>query len=102
MTGGVEKNVLERFAAAGVPEQNVCFARDNFTLNDDKPPAELVHECRSCDGPTMNVFDAVQASGRADDLQRELEALHVSQNTSANPDTTRIDATFLRVTVSAP
>ena len=33
MTWGVESNVIERFAAAGIPKDNISFARDTFTFN---------------------------------------------------------------------
>ena len=33
MTWGVEGNVIERFAGAGVPKENVSFARDTSRLN---------------------------------------------------------------------
>jgi hypothetical protein len=48
----------------------------------------------------MNAFDAARKNGRADDLQKELENLFEAQNTASRRDTTRIPATFLRVTVS--
>ena len=32
MTWGIESNVIERFAGAGVPEEKISFARDTFTL----------------------------------------------------------------------
>jgi hypothetical protein len=48
----------------------------------------------------MNAFEAADKSGRADDLQKELETLFTSQNTSHRNDITSIPATFLRVTVS--
>ena len=38
----------------------------------------------------------------ADDLQKELETLFQSQNTSLNAATTSIPATFLRVAVERP
>ena len=47
----------------------------------------------------MNAFEAAENSGRAADLQRELEELFESQNRSADKSRTRIPATFLRVTV---
>jgi hypothetical protein len=47
----------------------------------------------------MNAFDAAEKSGRGDELQRELEALFTSQNTSGREDVTSISATFLLVTV---
>jgi hypothetical protein len=47
----------------------------------------------------MNAFDAAEKSGRAADLQRELETLFDSQNKSPSKSATSIPATFLRVTV---
>ena len=46
----------------------------------------------------MNAFDAAEKNDRAADLQKELEELFSSQNTSK--DATSIPATFLRVTVA--
>jgi hypothetical protein len=48
----------------------------------------------------MNAFEAAEKSGRADELQNELDALFVSQNRSPQAGATSIEATFLRVTVS--
>jgi hypothetical protein len=50
-------------------------------------------------GPTMNAFEAARKNGREADLQRELEALFVSQNKSLDPTETCVEAAFLRVTV---
>src|SRR4029077_12120282 len=33
MTWGVDSNVIERFAGAGVPAEKISFARDTFTFN---------------------------------------------------------------------
>ena len=33
MTWGVESNVIERFAGAGVPEEKISFVRDTYTFN---------------------------------------------------------------------
>jgi hypothetical protein len=99
MTWGVEDVVTERFTAAGVPKENIAFARDTFTFNYPGPPSHFVGEFRSYYGPTMNAFAAAEGSGRADELQTALEALFDSQNTSPSHDITRIPATFLRVTV---
>src|SRR5213082_1642510 len=98
MTWGVESNVIERFAAAGVPAENISFARDTFTFNFSGPPSAYVDEFRKYYGPTMNAFEAAEKSGRAADLQRELEELFNRQNKSK--DATSIPATFLRVTVA--
>src|SRR5580765_3480273 len=98
MTWGVESHVLERFGAAGVPPENISCERDTFTFRFDGAPAAYVNEFRDYYGPTMNAFDAAEKSGRAADLQRELEELFDAQNTSA--EGTVIPATFLRVTVN--
>ena len=97
MTWGVEKNVLDRFAAAGISEGKLSFNRDTFTFNFGGTPAQFVDEFRAYYGPTMNAFDAAEKNGKAADLQRELVDLFTSQNTSKQ--STSIPATFLRVTV---
>lgn len=99
MTWGVEDNVIERFTAAGVPKENIAFARDTFTFNYPGAPSGFVGEFRSYYGPTMNAFAAAEESGRAGELQAELEALFESQNASVSRDITCIPATFLRVTI---
>jgi hypothetical protein len=63
-------------------------------------PSALLAEFRQYYGPTMNAFDAAGKNGRADELHKELENLFEAQNTAPRRDTTRIPATFLRVTVS--
>ena len=99
MTWGIEANVVERFASAGVPRDNVSFARDTYTFNFPGTPSEFVEVFRRYYGPTMNAFEAAEKNGRADDLKKELDALFESQNTSPRKDATSIPATFLRVTV---
>ena len=98
MTWGVESNVIERFAAAGVPAENISFARETFTFNFPGTPSEYVDEFRKYYGPTMNAFEAAEKKGQTDELQKELEELFNSQNKSQ--DATSIPATFLRVTVA--
>jgi SAM-dependent methyltransferase len=99
VTWGVEENVVERFSHAGVHPDHIAFERDTYVFTYPAPPTELVAAFRSYYGPTMNAFAAAEANGRADELQRELEELFVSQNTVADGTTTAIPATFLRVTV---
>jgi len=101
MTWGVESHVLERFGAAGVPNEHITCVRDTYTFNYPNPPAELVAAFRSYYGPTMNAFEAAEKNGRAADLQKELVAFFESQNRSPTRGTTSIPATFLRVTVRA-
>ncbi len=97
MTWGVEDNVVERFTAAGIPEDRISFQRDTYTFNFPNPPSEVVTLFRNYYGPTMNAFEAAEANGREAELQAELEALFNEQNTS--DEGTSISATFLRVTV---
>jgi len=99
MTWGVESNVVERFVAAGISEDQISFETDTFTFETAKSPAEFVADFKNYYGPTMNAFEAAEANGKAADLQNELVQLFESQNESGN-DTTSIPATFLRVTVT--
>ena len=99
MTWGLEPNVIERFTAAGVPKERISFARDTYSFNYHGVPSELLAVFRKYYGPTMNAFEAAEKSGRADELQQELETLFNNQNKSPRKDTTSIPATYLRVTV---
>ena len=99
MTWGIEENVIERFASAGVGPNNISFARDTYVFNFAGAPSEVVDAFRRYYGPTMNAFEAAEENGRADDLKKELDALFESQNKSSRKDITSIAATFLRVTV---
>jgi len=100
VTWGIESNVIERFASAGVPAEKISFVRDTFTFNFAGTPSAFVDEFRKYYGPTMNAFEAAEKNGRAADLQRELEELFASQNKSSGQDATSIPATFLSVTVA--
>ena len=100
MTWGIESNVLERFAAAGVPGGNVAFLKDTYTFNASVPPASWLDDFRAYYGPTMNAFAAAEQNGKAAELQNELEALFERQNRSEIKGSTSIPATFLRVTVT--
>jgi SAM-dependent methyltransferase len=100
MQWGVEGQVIERFGAAGVPHERISFARDTYTFRSEGTPAEMLATFRAYYGPTMNAFEAAEKNGKAADLQRELQALFESQNTSGSQRTTVIPATFLRVTVA--
>ncbi|MGC2628213.1 MAG: class I SAM-dependent methyltransferase [Candidatus Udaeobacter sp.] len=97
MTWGVEGSVIERFTAAGIPKENISFARDTFTFNFPGTPAAFVDAFRKYYGPTMTAFEAAEKQDKADELQKQLEELFNSQNKSQ--DGTSIPATFLRVTV---
>jgi ubiquinone/menaquinone biosynthesis C-methylase UbiE len=100
MTWGVEKEVTERFAAAGIAADKVSFVRDTYSFNTPAAPATLVDAFKRYYGPTMNAFEAAEKNGRAASLQTELEALFEAQNKASSRDATSIPATFLRVTVA--
>jgi ubiquinone/menaquinone biosynthesis C-methylase UbiE len=100
MTWGIESNVIERFAAAGVPAANISVAKDTYTFNTPVPPAAFLADFRAYYGPTMNAFAAAEKNGKTEELQHELEALFEQQNHSEIKGTTSIPATFLRVTVT--
>ena len=99
MMWGVESNVRERFAGAGIPNERISFAKDTYTFNFPGTPSGFLEAFRKYYGPTMNAFEAAEKSGRARDLLQELEALFNNQNKSKNKNWTSIPATFLRVTV---
>ncbi|MGA8721244.1 MAG: class I SAM-dependent methyltransferase [Solirubrobacteraceae bacterium] len=100
VTWGVEENVIERFAGAGVPADKISFEKATYTFNFSGPPSELLSEFRTYYGPTMNAFDAAAASGRETELQNELEALFSEHNPNGTKAPTSIPATFLKVTVT--
>lgn len=100
MTWGVESHVIERFGAAAIPADRISFERDTFTFDYPTAPWTLVDAFKKYYGPTMNAFEAAEKNGRAGDLQKELEDLFNQQNRSAQPSSTSIPATFLRVTVA--
>jgi len=100
MTWGIESNVLERFAGAGVPAGKISCVKDTYVFNAPVPPAAYVADFRTYYGPTMNAFVAAEQKGKCAELQRELETLFERQNTSTVKGATSIPATFLRVTVT--
>jgi ubiquinone/menaquinone biosynthesis C-methylase UbiE len=98
MTWGVEANVIERFAAAGIPATSISFEKSTYTFESPSSPAGFLADFRSYYGPTMNAYEAAAANGREAELHAELTALFNEHNTSE--DGTSIPATFLRVTVA--
>ncbi len=100
MTWGIEDNVIERFAAAGVPEDHISFDRPIYRFTYPGTPSELLTQFRTYYGPTMNAFEAARTAGREAELQAELETLFNAQNDSPKSDLTSIPATFLLVTIA--
>jgi hypothetical protein len=100
MTWGIENNVTERFAGAGVMSEKISFIRDTYSFNYPGSPSDFVAAFRKFYGPTINAFEAAEKNGRSADLHEELVDLFNSQNKSQRMDATSIPATFLRVTVA--
>ena len=100
MAWGIEDNVIERFAAAGIGEDRVAFERATYTFNYPGTPSAFLAQFRAFYGPTMNAYEAAAADGREAELQGELETLFDKHNVSTDEGTTSIPATFLRVTVA--
>jgi SAM-dependent methyltransferase len=100
MTWGVEENVIERFAEAGVPADRIEFSRETYAFDYPASPTELLSVFRTYYGPTMNAFAAADADGRTEDLQRELATLFTSQNASPDADATSIPAIYLQVSAT--
>lgn len=100
MLWGVESHVIERFTNAGIQKEDISFSKETFQFSLPEKPSEVLARFRSYYGPTMNAFDAAEKNGKAEDLQRELQALFESQNQSGSKDTTLIPATFLKVVVT--
>jgi SAM-dependent methyltransferase len=99
MLWGVERDVIDRFVAAGASADAIAFSRESWVFTALKSPAALVEDFSDYYGPTMNAFDAARAAGREDDLRRDLVHLFEAQNISGAADATSISATYLRVTV---
>jgi SAM-dependent methyltransferase len=98
MAWGDEAIVRDRFAAAGIDQDNIRFERATFHFRHPGTPAELLGLFRDYYGPTMNAFEAAAKIGRADQLRRELTALFESQNTAIGR--TEIPASYLKVTIT--
>lgn len=102
MQWGVASQVIDRFAAAGIPSQNISFFRDTYVFDYAGTPEAYVREFKKYYGPTMNAFETAEKNGKGEELQFELEQLLKAQNTSPDHDRTLIPASFMRVTVNVP
>ncbi len=100
MTWGSRANVIERFGAAGIPPAKVSCVKDTYTVQLSARASRLRSGFQELLRPTMNAFAAAEQSGKAADLQKELDALFERENRSQTKGATSIPATFLKVTVS--
>lgn len=100
MTWGIESNVIERFANAGIAKEKISFKRDTYRFSAQISPAAFVERFKKFYGPTMNAFEAAEKNGKTDALQQELITLFTAQNESKDKNAVSIPATFLRVTVT--
>jgi SAM-dependent methyltransferase len=100
VTWGLENNVRDRFAAAGINEDDIRCERATYVFRYPGPPADFLAAFRDYYGPTMNAFEAAAKDGREAQLEGELTELFETQN-EAGPDRTEIPATYLKVTVTS-
>jgi SAM-dependent methyltransferase len=98
LTWGVEDEVVDRFAAAGISPERIGFERASWNFDYAGTPEELVGLFRDYYGPTMNAFAAAASDGREAQLQAELDALFAAQNRAE--EGTEIAATFLLVNIT--
>ena len=102
MRWGVESDVIDRFTAAGADRDAIAMAKAIFVMTYPGPPIAMLETFIDYYGPTMTAFEHAARNGTAAALKTELADLFERQNKSDDADTTEIDATFLRVTVSVP
>ena len=102
MTWGVEANAIERFEAVGIPRGNITCEKDTYTFNYPGSASHFLDQFRNFYGPTMNAFEAAAKTGKAEQLQDELDLLFNRQNQARTNDSTTIPASFLRVTIRVP
>jgi hypothetical protein len=93
MAWGIEDNVIERFAAAGIPRERIAFQRATYTFDYLGSASDYLGEFRDFYGPTMNAYEAAATHGRQAELHAELEALFDKQSVSTVHGTTSIPAT---------
>jgi ubiquinone/menaquinone biosynthesis C-methylase UbiE len=99
MTWGVEAQIVDRFAHAGVPEDKISMIKDTFYFaSPDKSPTHFIELFRDFYGPTMNAYDAARKNGKEGELHNQLVELANSENKSKDAGTL-IPATFMRTTV---
>jgi SAM-dependent methyltransferase len=97
---GIEAEVIERFASAGIPRSNVSFLREMYHFSSPAPPIDLMNEFRCYHGETIEAFEAAERGGHAENMRSELTALFERLNISGRRDVTLIPAAYLRVTVT--
>ena len=98
MTWGIENNVIERFAGAGVPKEKISFVRDTYTFNFPGAPSEFVDAFRNYYGPTMNAFEAAEKNGRAAICRRNWKPCSTAKTRAQ----ARMPPPFLRPSCALP
>jgi len=100
MTWGVDAQIIERFAQAGVPREKISMVKDTYTfISPGTSPAKFIELFRRFYGPTMNAFEAAEKNGKTEELLSQLVELATAHNKNTTGGIS-IPATFLRVTVS--
>src|SRR2546427_7965763 len=69
MTWGVESHIIERFAQAGVPREEISMLKDTYSfVSPEVGPTEFIDLFRRFYGPTMNAFEAAVKSGKVREI----------------------------------
>ena len=82
MTGGSRTTWSNASSLLEFPKAGFRASATRSSSKPPVPPSELLASFRNYYGPTMNAFEAAEASGRARELLRELEVLFNEQNQS--------------------
>src|ERR1041385_1811298 len=90
MTWGVESHVISRLGAAGIAKEKISVLRDTYVFDYPGSPAGFVAAFRDYYGPTMNAFEAAEKAAKKESLQKELEDLFATHNTTGRSDKTSI------------
>jgi ubiquinone/menaquinone biosynthesis C-methylase UbiE len=100
MTWGIEKHIVERFVAAGVPAERIGMVNDTYYfVHPEKSPEQFIELFEKFYGPTMNAVEAAEKNGRAKELHTQLVDLANKHNEKKGKGT-YIPATYMRVTVN--
>ena len=98
-TWGIEGQVVERFAAAGIKPASIHFERAIWRARFTGSPAEMIDVFRNYNGPAMETYAAAERQGRTQELQREMLDL-INTHNRATDGKIELASTYLKVIVS--
>jgi len=98
-TWGIEGQVVERFAAAGIKPGNIRFERAIWRTRFAGSPAEMIDLFRSYNGPAMETYAAAERQHRTQELEREMLDL-IDTHNHATDSGIELASTYLKVIVT--